>query len=383
MKKTPPLRALLVDPSLFTAPYDAALTEGLVAAGVEPTWAVRPTRSGDRQEIAPQYVDAFFYRRIEEMPFLPRPLRAVAKGLAHALGLAQLVLRVIATKPDVVHFQWLVVPPVDALAIRIISSLSCPVVLTVHDTVPFNGERLSLLQNLAFDLPMRLSARVIVHTAAGRTRLLERGVPGEKLAVIPHGPLRLHATASAAAQTARTDERRTFLMFGEIKRYKGPDLLVEAVGLLPPSLRRQARFIVAGRPRMDLSPVAARIAALGLEETVEVWPRRLSEGEMADLFAQTDCFVFPYRQIDASGVYFLTKSFRKWVIASRVGIFAEDLQDGVQGVLVPPEDPAALADAIATAITKQPTPASISPSSAWLDIGYATRHVYQQAQARA
>ncbi len=52
---------------------------------------------------------------------------------------------------------------------------------------------------------------------------------------------------------------------------------------------------------------------------------------MADLFADTDCFVFPYRQIDASGVYFLTKSLNKWTIATRVGIFAEDFQDGAQG----------------------------------------------------
>ena len=58
-----PLRALLVDPSLYTAPYDAALTEGLVAAGVQPSWAVRPTRRGDRQEIDARYVDDFFYRR--------------------------------------------------------------------------------------------------------------------------------------------------------------------------------------------------------------------------------------------------------------------------------------------------------------------------------
>ena len=56
-----PLRALLVDPSLFTGPYDGALTEGLVAAGVEPVWAVRPTRKGDRQEIDVARVDPFFW----------------------------------------------------------------------------------------------------------------------------------------------------------------------------------------------------------------------------------------------------------------------------------------------------------------------------------
>ena len=375
-----PMRALLVDPSLFTGPYDAGLTEGLVAAGVSPTWAVRPTRKGDRQEIGTDYVDAFFYRRVDRLTALPGPLRSAAKGVAHALGLAQLVLRVLMRKPDVVHFQWLVVPPLDALAIRIIA-LRCPVVFTAHDTVPFNGEYLSFLQNLAFDLPIRLSDRVIVHTAAGLQRLVERGVPRDKVAVIPHGPLRLHASPSGDARPR--DPRRTFVLFGEIKHYKGADVLIEAVGRLPRELRARARFIVAGRPRMDLAPLHHLIDGLGLADTVEIRAHRHSETEMADLFADADCFVFPYRQIDASGVYFLTKSLNRWTIATRVGIFAEDFQEGAQGALIEPENPKALAEALVSAIVHDPRPTSTPPSSAWKEIGRATRAVYQQAQTRA
>jgi glycosyltransferase involved in cell wall biosynthesis len=382
-----PLRVLLVDASLFTAPYDAALTDGLVANDVVPTWAVRPTRAGDRQEIPTEYVDDFFYRRVERMSFLPQRVRTVAKGLAHALGLARLVVRVLVRRPDVVHFQWLVVPPLDALAIRLIA-LRCPVVLTVHDTVPFNGEHLSLLQNLAYDLPLKLSQGLIVHTRAGRDRLLGRGVPDDKVQVIPHGPLRLPgrlsrpAPARQAQQAAQgDDDRLTFVLFGEIKPYKGPDVLIEALSRLSPSLRRRARVIIAGRPRMDLAPLSARIAALGLEQSVELWPRRLSEDEMTDLFELADCFVFPYRQIDASGVYFLTKDLGKWIIASRVGIFAEEVQDGVQGTLVPPDDAAALSAALAAAIERQPTPASAPPGPSWLDIGRATRRLYDQVTA--
>jgi glycosyltransferase involved in cell wall biosynthesis len=384
------MRVLLVDPSLFTAPYDAALTEGLIANGVVPTWLVRPTRPGDRQEIPARYVDDFFYRRIERMTFLPQRLRTLAKGAAHALGLARVVGRVLAQAPDVVHFQWLVVPPLDALAIRLIAWF-CPVVLTVHDTVPFNGEHLSLLQNLAFDLPLRLSDRLIVHTRAGRERLLGRGVPGGKVAVIPHGPLQLHGVAAPKPRDQRgpgrpADQRITFVMFGELKPYKGPDLLVEAVGQLPLSLRRRARVVIAGRPRMELAPLSARIAALGLEETIEVWARRLSEVEMADLFELADSFVFPYRQIDASGVYFLTKALGKWIIASRVGIFAEDVRDGVQGALVPPGDVGELSAALASAIERPSpsTPSRASPASPtldWLDIGRATRELYDQVAA--
>jgi glycosyltransferase involved in cell wall biosynthesis len=385
MSELPPMRVLLVDPSLFTAPYDAALNDGLIANGVVPTWAVRPTRRGDRQELPPQNVDDFFYRRAERMTFLPQRLRTLVKGLAHALGLARLVLRVLRRSPDVVHFQWLVVPPLDALAIRLIA-LRCPVVLTVHDTVPFNGERLSLMQNIAFDLPLRLSNRLIVHTRAGRERLLARGIPGDKVAVIPHGPLQLAAPRprrppEEEATGGAGDRRLTFVMFGEIKPYKGPDVLVEAVSRLPPSLRRRARVVIAGRPRMDLGPLLARIAALGLEDTIEVWARRLDEVEMAELFGLADCFLFPYRQIDASGVYFLTKALGKWIIATRVGVFAEDVQDGRQGMLVPPEDPAAFSAALTRFIDERPTPRGTSPSLAWFDIGRATRTLYEQVAA--
>jgi hypothetical protein len=103
------VRALLVDPSLFTAPYDASLTEGLVAAGVEPTWAVRPTRAGDRQEIPARYCEPFFYKGVDGVPGLSGRFRKVAKGASHVLGLARLVWRALITGPDVVHFQWAVV----------------------------------------------------------------------------------------------------------------------------------------------------------------------------------------------------------------------------------------------------------------------------------
>ncbi len=230
---TPVIRALLVDPSLFTAPYDAALTEGLLAAGVDATWATRPTRRGDRQEIPKERVDAFFYRWVDEAAHLPRRMRAVAKGVSHLIGLCGLVLRVFRRRPDIVHFQWTVLPHLDAIAILIIR-LRRPVVLTVHDPVPFNGERRSWLQTAGFDLPIRLANRVIVHTQAGRRTLLGRGVPAEKVAVIPHGPLRLSVPLPGKRGSARTDEDRwTFLLFGEIKPYKGIDLLIEALGLLP------------------------------------------------------------------------------------------------------------------------------------------------------
>ena len=373
------LRALLVDPSLFTAPYDAALTEGLMAAGVAPSWAIRPTRGGDREELAAEHVGLRFYGRLDGMQRAPAPLRAAAKGLAHIAGLVRLVRRAAESEADVVHFQWTVVPWLDTLAMRILRR-SRPVVLTVHDTTPFNGESPNAWQTLAFDAPLRCADHLIVHTQSGRAELLRRGVPSERITVIPHGPLRLHAEPSERARE-RVDARYTFVLFGEIKRYKGLDVLVEALARLPLESRRAARVIVAGRPRIDLAPIHARIAELELGVHIEIDPRRLSEQEMADLFASADCFLFPYRQVDASGVYFLVKSCSKWIIASQLGIFAEDMVDGARGRLVPPEDVAALSQAMAHAIEQRPVPEAVPASAAWPSIGAATAALYRQALA--
>jgi glycosyltransferase involved in cell wall biosynthesis len=369
------LRALLVDPSLFTAPYDAALTQGLLEAGVEPCWAVRPTRPGDRQELPAEYVDPFFYRWIERATWLPNKLRSACKGVAHAAGLAGLLWRVLQRRPHVVHFQWVVVPPLDSLAIWLLRSF-VPVVLTVHDSVPFNGQQMSLWQTWGFQLPMRLSHRVIVHTKAGREALLARGIQADKIVVIPHGPLSLPVVPRHITKGGG-DDRYTFVVFGEIKPYKGCDVLVEALGMLPTLIRKQARVVIAGRPRMDLAPLLERIDALGLKPVVEIRPVRLSEQEMADLFAEADCFLMPYRQIDASGVYFLVKSLQKWLIASRVGIFAEDMNDGEQGWLLAPGSAEQLAVAIARAVVERPKPQPLGSGAAWSTIGEATCELYQ------
>lgn len=374
MTQPTPLSVLLVDPSLFTAPYNAGLTEGLLAAGTQPMWATRPTRKGDRQELPIERTDPFFYRRTDEANWLPGKLKSVAKGIAHLAGLTTLLWKIRTRKPDVVHFQWTVLPPLDVLAMLLIRRW-CPLVLTVHDTVPFNGERLSFIQNFGFDVPMRLAHRVIVHTESGRNTLIGRGVPADRIVTIPHGALRLQVPLPTPVQ--RADKRYSFLLFGEIKPYKGTDLAIEALHMLAPDVLRQTRVVIAGRPRMDIAPLQARIAELGLGDTIDLRPQRQSEEEMAALFAEADCLLFPYRQIDASGVWFLTKSLGKWVIASRVGIFAAEVEKGQHGVLLTPGDTATLAQAIEYAVTQRPVAQAISAGDEWAEIGKTTRHLYE------
>ena len=373
-----PLRCVLVDPSLYTGPYDAALTEGLLSAGVDPLWATRPTRRGDEDEIPRRHVVPLFYKRSDDAALLG-PLRAIVKGASHIIGLARLLTLIARRKPDIVHVQWVVLPLIDVPALWLIR-LRRPLVLTVHDPTPYNGQRMSLLRRLGFDIPIRVADRVIVHTRGGRDALIARGVAPERIAIIPHGPLPLKAVPQR--RTGLHDPRYTFVLFGQLKPYKGIDVLIEAVALLPHDVRAQVRVVIAGRAHMALEPILARIAALGLDDTIDIRPRRFSNQEMADLFADADCFVFPYREIDASGVYFLTKGLRKWIVASRVGIFAEDLSDGEQGALVTSGDARALAHALEHAARTRPKIAERPGADSWTQIGRDTRALYECALSK-
>lgn len=371
------MNVTLIDPSLYTAAYDAALTRGLLAAGVKPTWMTRPVRRHDRPEIPAECADAFFYRRVDDAAWLPRALRPLAKGCAHLAGTVKLLWKVRRARPYAVHVQWAVVPLVDAAAMALMRRW-CPLVVTVHDTVPYNGQKTAWLKRLGHTLPARLAHRVIVHTESGRSALVQAGVPPGRISVVPHGPLFLPVRADPPASR---DPRWTMVLFGELKPYKGLDVLIDAVAALPEPVRRELRLIVAGRPRMDVAPLAARLVELGLGAQFELRLRRLREEEMAALFAEADGFVFPYRQVDASGVYYLVGSLGKWLIASRVGIFAEAMRGVDDGELVAPGDPAALAQALERAVRQRPRGCAGAPGASWGEIGRATRALYERARA--
>jgi glycosyltransferase involved in cell wall biosynthesis len=100
---------------------------------------------------------------------------------------------------------------------------------------------------------------------------------------------------------------------------------------------------------------------------------------MGRLFEEADSFAFPYRQIDASGVYFLVKSLGKWLIASRVGVFAEDMEDGDDGALVPVGDAKVLADALRHAVLERPAGNATTAADSWTGIGHATHKLYREA----
>ena len=376
------MRVALIDPGEFSAPYDAALARGLAAAGH------RVTLIGEAGGVLGEAPDldhrGHFYRPLAT-PLgrrLPGKAARLAKGALHGLDLWRLPARLRALDVEVIHLQWAPLPLVDLAFLQRLRRVA-PVVFTAHDTVPYNGAEPWLMAAGTARLTEAVDA-VICHTEQGRCRLLRQGVLADRLHVVPHGLLgrRLDTEPGPA-------DRIRLLQFGQIKPYKGVDVLLDALGLLTPAEQARLEVRIVGKPQQDPAALVNRATALGLDACVSFELGFVPEARVDALFAATDALLFPYRDIEASGVLMQAVAAGLPVIASRIGAFAELLVHGREALLVPAGDPPSLAAALRR-LAMAPEALALMRSEMrrlrdrlpdWAAIGQQTTVVYAAARA--
>jgi glycosyltransferase involved in cell wall biosynthesis len=130
------------------------------------------------------------------------------------------------------------------------------------------------------------------------------------------------------------------LFFGHVRPFKGLDVALRAW----PLLRENVLLVVAGEAWWK-GEEEYRALAKGLEN-VRLEFRFIPDSEIATYFAASDVVLAPYRIEAQSGVALTAFHFARPVIATTVGGLPEIIEEGANGLLVPPENPEALAKAI-------------------------------------
>ncbi|HEY0142275.1 MAG TPA: glycosyltransferase [Thermoanaerobaculia bacterium] len=146
---------------------------------------------------------------------------------------------------------------------------------------------------------------------------------------------------------SRDDARRQLglrgnvaLFFGHVRPFKGLDIALRAW----PLLTSEVTLVVAGEAWWK-SEEEYRALARGLAN-VRLDFRFIPDAEIATYFAACDVVLAPYRIEAQSGVALTAFHFARPVIATTVGGLPEIIEEGRNGMLVPPEDPVALAKAL-------------------------------------
>jgi len=171
--------------------------------------------------------------------------------------------------------------------------------------------------------------------------------------VIPYGLGFAESLPGATAPRRLTDGTFLILYVGNLIPRKGVRYLIDALHRLPATI--PARLLILGEGA-DRAKLEAQVRELGLDGRVTM-PGRVPEADLHRAFHDANVLVLPSivdqrGDTEGLGVVLLEAlSYRIPVIGSAIGGITDIIVDGDTGLLVPPEDPAAIAGAIARIAT--------------------------------
>ena len=200
---------------------------------------------------------------------------------------------------------------------------------------------------------IRQAAHVFTICEGLRADIAARGVPADKLSVIPNAvdveAFALAAPPEPALQTRWGLTGRTVIGFiGSFYAYEGLDLLVQAMPALLQARPDACLLLVGGGPQEGA--LKAQVKALGLEHAV-VFTGRVPHQEVARYYDLVDVLAYPRHSMRLTELVTPLKPLEamaqgKLFVASDVGGHRELVEHGKTGVLFRADDVSALVNAL-------------------------------------
>ncbi len=229
------------------------------------------------------------------------------------------------------------------------------------------------------------ATRIVVVTEGIRQRLLERGYPAAKLALIPNGAnTELFQRQPALGAQFRAEHGLASDAFVAVYAgihgiAQGLETLLHAAAALrdEPALR----FVLVGE-----GPVKAELHALRAElalHNVLMLPEQ-PRSAMPAILSAADAAIVPLRKLELFQGALPSKMFDAWacelpLLLSIDGEARRTLEAAQGGLYIPPEDPIALAEAMRTLAAQPDRGRSLGQNGR----RYTEQHHSRQAQARA
>jgi glycosyltransferase involved in cell wall biosynthesis len=159
----------------------------------------------------------------------------------------------------------------------------------------------------------------------------------------------LSSLARPASSVQRADlgiqeDQPILLFFGFVRPYKGIEFLIQSLPLV--LKKRNVHLLVVGESWAPPNFYEKYAHQIGVAHAVTFINQYIPNENLFAYFDLADVVVLPYVSATQSATIQLAFGFGKPVITTRVGGLAEVVQDGINGLVVPPQDAQALARAI-------------------------------------
>jgi glycosyltransferase involved in cell wall biosynthesis len=271
------------------------------------------------------------------------------KGAIYGLSLLLLLFYILRHKPSVVHLQELKIPFIEKRLLRYLRKRGIKLIFTAHDLG--NTDSAVVAATPALREVYQLFDYIVAHTDQNKALIAQSfNVDANRIVMLPVGeytalPDQLLDRAVARKSLGIAGDRQVVLFFGYIRKYKGLDLLLEALALVRQSLPK-IFLIVAGEAKDDFDVYRRLIDGKGLGEIVRLDIQYVPLDQMAAYFGAADVVALPYRRVFQSGLVRLAYAYKRPVLATQVGDLPMIVENGKTGYLIPPHSVNSLAEAI-------------------------------------
>lgn len=139
----------------------------------------------------------------------------------------------------------------------------------------------------------------------------------------------------ARTQLGLPQQDKIILFFGYIRKYKGLDLLIQAMA--DETIKKLGiQLMVVGEFYEDASGYHDLVKALGLQDQIKFYSNYIPDGEVKNYFCSADFVIQPYKNATQSGVTPLAYHFEKPMLVTNVGGLADTVPNLKTGIVVTP-----------------------------------------------
>ena len=315
------MKILLVDITGKVPIYNAYLAKGLVN---ENNLVVLASKRVDGIKSFGQF-RVWIPKKFEKSKNL---IKRFFKFFEAIVNYLMLVFKLFFCSFDVIHFQWLPLLEIcsfERYILRLIrlGSPNTKLILTIHNIYPHDMAEIRIYKERM--LKIRKSFDVfVVHNKKTKSKVIaEFNIDKNNIEVIHHGIFEPADMGYINNRISKVNNKRfKILHFGIISPYKGTDILIKAVQMMPEFYKNNIELNIVGHVSIDYFKYLKEIA-VGLN--VNWLPYFVDDNLLNTFIYNSDLVVFPYRRISQSGALLLSLFFEKPILTSDLGEFTETL----------------------------------------------------------
>ncbi|WP_290730005.1 glycosyltransferase [Fibrobacter sp. UBA3629] len=319
------MKYLMVDISGKIPRYDIALCEAMASCFGEKDDLTFLAVNVDPKSIAckAKKLVSFVPQRMQNSENKFKRFAKALEGLVNYLFLA---IYVFWKRPSIIHFQWLPfleICSIERFFLRLIKLCSpkSKIWLTIHNIYPHNADdRARSRFKSRFAAVERLIDTFVLHLECSKQEFCrDFSIDGSRCKIFPHGVFK---PQNANIAHHERGEKLQLVMFGNQSYYKGTDILVDAIALLPKDIQSRIHTTIVGQTSEEYQKVL-RKKSTGLD--IDLILKRVSDELLDEIILKSDVLAFPYREITQSGALLQALFFERPVISSNLPSFKETL----------------------------------------------------------